>query len=285
MTSATGGDRGGEAFRRVLGALHTAMSDGTYAVGSQLPSQRVLAERYEVSRDTIQRVVRELVIEGYIETRQGSGTKVIMAQRTHSLEPGPGLLQTVVDQAFEAEEVILDVFSLTSETLSTHLSAQVRRVREGEIRPSRIAIRLLLPREDMRMPYPSPKDRSQDDRLARRMHELSSLHSQLIEVNLEGLRRDRLVPEVSVEIKRVPLTPHSKLYLFNRTIALQGYYKIVERRIELDDGEELDTIDVLGLRAALFRYEKDANDPESVGSLFVDASQEWFDSLWDLLVA
>jgi hypothetical protein len=46
--------------------------------------------------------------------------------------------------------------------------------------------------------------------------------------------------------------------------------------------EELDTIDVLGLRAALFRYVKDG-DPQSVGSLFVDASQEWFDSFWTLL--
>ncbi|MGW7412670.1 winged helix-turn-helix domain-containing protein [Streptomyces sp. NPDC054863] len=280
MTSAPVG--GGEAFQRVVAALRTAMSDGTYTVGSLLPPQRELAERYEVSRDTIQRVLRELVSEGWIETRQGSGTRVIKVQRIHSASPGPGLLQTVVGEAFRADEVGLDVFSLTAETLSTHLGAQARRVREGEISPRRIAIRLMLPDESMAMPYPSPKDGTADSRLALRMHELSALHSKLIVVNLEGLRRDRLVPDVSVEIKRVPLTPHSKLYLFNGTIALQGYYKVVERRIELDDGEELDTIDVLGLRAALFRYEKDANE-RSLGSLFVADSQEWFDSVWDLL--
>ncbi|MFI0983390.1 winged helix-turn-helix domain-containing protein [Streptomyces sp. NPDC021093] len=282
MTSAAGSEGGGEAFQRVAAALRTAMSDGTYTVGSLLPPQRELAERFEVSRDTIQRVLRELVSEGWIETRQGSGTKVVMVQRIHSAKPGPGLLQTVVNQAFVAEEVTLDVFSLTAETLSTHLSAQVKRVREAEIRPRRIAIRLLLPDEGMKLPYPSPKDGSEDERLARRMHELSSLHSQLIVFNMEGLRRERLVPEVSVEIKRVPMAPHFKLYLFNGTIALQGYYKIVERRIELPEGEQLDTIDVLGLKAALFSYVKDA-DIRSLGSLFVAESQEWFDSVWDLL--
>ncbi|WP_433546895.1 GntR family transcriptional regulator [Streptomyces sp. CA-294286] len=282
MTNPPGGEGGGEAFQRVAAALRTAMSDGTYTVGSLLPPQRDLAERYEVSRDTIRRVVRELVSEGWIEPRQGSGTKVVKVQRIHSVVQGPGLLRTVVNAAFLADVVTLDVFSLTAETLSTHLSAQVRRVREGEIRPSRIAVRLLLPDEQMSLPYPTLKGGGADPRLAQRMHELSSLHSRWITAGLDGLRRERLVPEVSVEIKRVPLTPHSKLYLFNGETALQGFYKIVERRIELDDGEELDTIDVLGLRASLFRYVKD-DDARSVGSLFVDASQEWFDSLWELL--
>jgi DNA-binding transcriptional regulator YhcF (GntR family) len=282
VTIPPGGDGGGEAFQRVAAALRTAMSDGTYTVDSLLPPQRDLAERYQVSRDTIRRVMKELSSEGWIETRQGSGTRVVKVQRIHSGTQGPALLQTVVNAAFLADGITLDAFSLTAETLSTHLSAQARRVREGEIGPRRIAVRLLLPDARMPLPYPSLKSGEPDARLAQRMHELSDLHGRLIVAVLDGLRRDRLVPEVSVEIKRVPLTPHAKLYLFNGETALQGYYKVVERRIELDDGEELDTIDVLGLRAALFRYVKDG-DPQSVGSLFVDASQEWFDSFWDLL--
>ncbi|MCX5200360.1 GntR family transcriptional regulator [Streptomyces sp. NBC_00237] len=285
MTSPPGADGGGEVFRRVAAALRNAMSDGTYTTGSLLPTQRELAERFEVSKDTIRRVMKELASEGWIEARQGSGTRVIKVQRIHTdEEAGPGLLRTVVREAFGAEDVTLDVFSLTAETLSGHLTEQVQRVREGEIAPRSITVRLLLPDEQMTMPYPSPKDGSGDDRLAVRMHELSSLHSQLIKTNLEGLRRERLVPEMSWEIRRVRLTPHSKLYLFNGTIALQGYYKIVERRIELADGEELDTIDVLGLRAVLFRYVKDGN-PNSQGSVFFTDSQEWFDSVWDLLAS
>ncbi|MFF0740679.1 GntR family transcriptional regulator [Streptomyces sp. NPDC004111] len=282
MTSAPGGDIGGDAFRRVAEALRLAMSDGTYTVGSLLPPQRELAERYDVSRDTIQRVFRELVSEGWIETRQGSGTKVVKVQRIHSAGTGPGLLQTVVGQAFDAEEVALDVFSLTSQTLSTHMSTQALRVREKRISPRRIALRLLLPDEQMPMPYPKLKGGESDARLARRMHELSDLHSKVIKGALSDLRRDRLVPEVSVDIRRVPLAPHSKLYLFNRAIALQGFYKLVKRDIQLEDGTELDTIDVLGLRAPLFSYARDA-DPHSTGSRFVEESQEWFDSVWDLL--
>ncbi|GAA3488660.1 winged helix-turn-helix domain-containing protein [Streptomyces cremeus] len=283
MTNPSGGDGGGEVFRRVAAQLRTAMSDGTYTVGSLLPPQRELAERFGVAKDTIRRVMNELASEGWIEGRVGSGTRVVKVQRVHPGQSGgPGLLRTVVGETFAADHVTMDVFSLTAETLSGHLAEQVRRVREGEISPSSIKVRLLLPDAQMQMPYPSPKDGPGDARLAARMHELSALHSELIRTSLEGLRRERLVAEVSEEIRRVPLTPHAKLYLFNGTTALQGYYKIVERRIELADGEELDTIDVLGLRAMLFRYVKDG-DPASLGSVFVADSQEWFDSVWDLL--
>ncbi|MFJ2739373.1 GntR family transcriptional regulator [Streptomyces sp. NPDC087440] len=275
------GNEGGE-YLRVARALRTAMSDGTYGVGSSLPPQRVLATRFNVSRDTVQRALRELTSEGWIEARQGSGTRVVQVQRVHSAVSGMGVLRALIDEAFRAEEVTLDAFSLTAETLSGYLNEQVARVHEGEISPRRITVRLLLPAEDVDMPYPRSKGGPEDKRLTTTLHEMSRVSSELIRGILLGLRRERLVQEVEVEIRRVPLTPHAKLYILNGTVALQAFYEVIERTKEMDAGEELDAIDVVGLQAPLFEYVKD-RDPTSHGSRFVEVSQRWFDSVWELL--
>lgn len=73
-----------------------------------------------------------------------------------------------------------------------------------------------------------------------------------------------------------------KLYVLNGTEALHGPYEVIERRIQLDDGEEIDALDVLGLGSALTHYVRE-EDPESQGALFVSSMQAWFDSCWTLL--
>ncbi len=90
------------------------------------------------------------------------------------------------------------------------------------------------------------------------------------------------MPSVDVEIRRAPLTPAFKLYLFNGAEALHGPYEVIERKIELEPGEEIAALDVLGLGATLTHHVKD-NDPNSSGTVFVESMQKWFDSVWDLL--
>jgi GntR family transcriptional regulator len=45
-------------------------------VGTMLPTERDLAERFEVSRTTVRQAIAELVVEGRLERTQGSGTYV-----------------------------------------------------------------------------------------------------------------------------------------------------------------------------------------------------------------
>ncbi|MGH6760986.1 MAG: FadR/GntR family transcriptional regulator [Phyllobacterium sp.] len=47
-----------------------------WAVGERLPNESMLAEMLSVSRGTIREAVRVLVAQGFLETRQGSGTYV-----------------------------------------------------------------------------------------------------------------------------------------------------------------------------------------------------------------
>lgn len=55
---------GGREFQRVSDELRARIADGTYPLGTLLPSQRDLAAELDVSRDTVQKVLRELVGEG-----------------------------------------------------------------------------------------------------------------------------------------------------------------------------------------------------------------------------
>ncbi|MEU5954832.1 winged helix-turn-helix domain-containing protein [Streptomyces sp. NPDC047525] len=283
------GEGGGSEFQRVSDALHSRLADGTYPLNSQLPTQRELAREFDVSRDTIQRVMRELISEGVVRSRQGSGSRVVKAQMAHSSsgrQPGRGIgrvsLGSIIGEGFEASQVTLDVFTLTSESLDAHIRVQAERIRVREIAPERIAVRILLPSEDLGLPYPRTKDDPADPRPQQRLRDITRRHTASLRNALRDLHTEGLVPEVNVEVRRVPLTPAFKLYLLNDAEALHGPYEVIERRIQLDDGEEIDALDVLGLGSALTHYVRD-DEPESQGTLFVDSMQAWFDSCWSLL--
>jgi len=61
---------------QVYHSLRCAMTDGLLALGAQLPSSRELAQRWGMSRGTVEQVYERLVIEGYLLRRQGAGTFV-----------------------------------------------------------------------------------------------------------------------------------------------------------------------------------------------------------------
>lgn len=277
---------GAKEFQRVAEALRTRMTDGTHAVGSYLPPQRELVTEFGVSRDTIQRALRELADEGWIVSKQGSGSRVIKTQRIQSSAPKAvksrhgATLGFIIGSAFEEPEVTLDVYTLTAESLDAHIRVQVERIHAGEISPERIAVRLLLPdTEQGPLPYPRVKGDKEDLRLQERLRAISRRHTASLRGSLKDLRTEGLVPSVGFEIRQTPLVPPFKLYIINRQEALHGMYDVIERHIELDDGEVVTALDVLGLGATLTHQVKD-DDGNSPGSVFVDNMQAWFDSVW-----
>lgn len=131
------------------------MTDGTYPLVSFLPSQRNLADEFEVSRDTVQRALRDLADEGWIESKQGSGSRVVKSQRIQSstaraTRSRRGVtLGPLISEAFEQAQVSIDVYTLTSESLDAHIRLQPERIRGGLIAPQDIALRMLLPSRAM----------------------------------------------------------------------------------------------------------------------------------------
>ncbi|MVA76211.1 FCD domain-containing protein [Auraticoccus sp. F435] len=60
----------------VVTGVQQMILDGTFAPGSQLPVEKVLAEQLGVSRGSLREGVRALSALGVLETRQGAGTFV-----------------------------------------------------------------------------------------------------------------------------------------------------------------------------------------------------------------
>ena len=73
----------GSAYVDLANALRALILDGQLLVGDQLPPQRVLASALELSRATVVASLTVLHSEGYLTSRQGSGTIVCLpADRT-----------------------------------------------------------------------------------------------------------------------------------------------------------------------------------------------------------
>lgn len=61
------------AYRVILGRLKA----GRYPVGGRMPTEGELAKHFDVSRVTIRRALDMLVQDGYVESKQGSGYRVL----------------------------------------------------------------------------------------------------------------------------------------------------------------------------------------------------------------
>ncbi|MCP1102880.1 DNA-binding GntR family transcriptional regulator [Aequitasia blattaphilus] len=62
--------------------LREDIVSGQYQTGSRLPSENILSDKYNVSRNTVRQALTVLNQDGYIEKKQGKGTYVVYNQET-----------------------------------------------------------------------------------------------------------------------------------------------------------------------------------------------------------
>lgn len=80
---------------RLYLALRQAILDKRLPAGTQLPSSRSLAEELDIGRNTVVRAYEQLLVEGYLDGKAGSGTYVSDAlQRTTRTLPPKRLVGT-----------------------------------------------------------------------------------------------------------------------------------------------------------------------------------------------
>lgn len=72
--------RDGPFYGRLAEALRQALADGRLPSGTRLPSERDLTERLGVSRTTVTRAYTELREQGYVVTRRGSGSVLVLPE-------------------------------------------------------------------------------------------------------------------------------------------------------------------------------------------------------------
>ncbi|MBY8883913.1 PLP-dependent aminotransferase family protein [Streptomyces sp. PTM05] len=92
--------RGGGLRAGLEGALRAAVREGRLTPGTRLPSSRTLAKDLGIARNTVADAYGQLVAEGWLTARQGSGTRV--AGRACPEPPVPA--STLVDASLHAAE-------------------------------------------------------------------------------------------------------------------------------------------------------------------------------------
>lgn len=71
----------------VMRRLETALLDGSLPVGARLPAERVLAQQYEVARNTVREAISRLAARGLLRSRRGAGVYVTDMLRTGIVSP------------------------------------------------------------------------------------------------------------------------------------------------------------------------------------------------------
>lgn len=100
----------------VVEQLRAAIADGTFAIGSKLPTEKQLTESFQVGRTTLREAVRVLAHEGLVVSRQGSGVYVAADTVSTELERRLGVASLL--------DILQARFAL--ETHSARLAAQHR---------------------------------------------------------------------------------------------------------------------------------------------------------------
>jgi DNA-binding FadR family transcriptional regulator len=67
-------------YEHIAHELATAIANGVYEVGDRLPSERELAQKFEVSRPTVREAIIALELDGLVDVRLGSGVYVVNQQ-------------------------------------------------------------------------------------------------------------------------------------------------------------------------------------------------------------
>lgn len=70
-------ESGGKLYSMIVQAIAADISSGVFPVGSRLPAERDLTERFKVSRPTVREAMIALEMQGLVEARKGSGVFVL----------------------------------------------------------------------------------------------------------------------------------------------------------------------------------------------------------------
>lgn len=125
----------GPRYQQLHRYLSEQLASGQIPVNSQLPPERLLAEMADVSRVTVRQAVSQLVADGVVEQRRGSGSYVRAQRVRHeqSLSSLVSFSETMQERGRTSESVVLShgLFSPSPEevvTLGMAPGARVARI-------------------------------------------------------------------------------------------------------------------------------------------------------------
>lgn len=122
--------RGVSLYLQIADQLRREIESGALLPGDQLASEPKLAERYNVSRNTIREALRYLRTRGYLESHQGKGT--VVRDRTQGLRINP-VTGSISDVAQFASETVLKTLHVSTEAPSEEVARRLALNADSEV--------------------------------------------------------------------------------------------------------------------------------------------------------
>lgn len=116
MTETTPADH---RYIQVARALRKDIVDGVYPVGSQLPTEHELCERFSVSRYTVREALRRLREDNLVSSRPRTGTLVVPRSASDAYD-----VMSINDLVAFATEARFAIDSISMETLDDDVAAR-----------------------------------------------------------------------------------------------------------------------------------------------------------------
>ncbi|MFB6469411.1 PLP-dependent aminotransferase family protein [Cytobacillus sp. Hz8] len=132
--------------------------NGEWTVGTKLPSQRELAKQFAVNRSTIVTALEELAADGFIQTRVGSGTKVMNNTWSQlASTPPPNWIDYVHSGIHEPNKTMIQKIN------QAEANPSIIRLGTGELSPELLPNKVMKkmlqlgPMENLTLGYEEPK--------------------------------------------------------------------------------------------------------------------------------
>lgn len=108
MDSMINADKGIPLYLQVKQILMDGVRGGKFKPGNAIPSERELAEKFELNRLTVRRAVDELVNEGYLVRKRGSGTYVAQKKESRTLSTFCGFTDDMSREGYQVTSALLE---------------------------------------------------------------------------------------------------------------------------------------------------------------------------------
>jgi DNA-binding transcriptional regulator YhcF (GntR family) len=260
-------------FQQVASVIKASILTGKFQAGERLPSFGELAKHFGVAPMTVQKAVGILRDEGLVITRQGKGSFVRRrADRTVGLRPR-------VERVLQSGHASIDFVGFSSETLRGVVQESLDKIRSGTLGAQKLHFRILVPDLSVSMGFPSLAPSGEDFSAVReRMSKVLTRSAQSIIETVQELADLNIVESATAEIRTYRTSPVFKMFLLNRSEVFFGFYPIEEYTVSID-GVPVNIFDPKGKDAILFHWTK-SDDPDAIGTQYVEQAQQWFDSVW-----
>jgi len=101
-------------YEEIAAQIERLILEGKLKPGDKLPSERDLAERFDVSRSAVREAIRVLELRGFVEPRPGEGTVILNPSFDSLLNP----LASLLGQKRELAAELLDVRTMIEPPLA-----------------------------------------------------------------------------------------------------------------------------------------------------------------------